>query len=234
MNPILLLTAAGFFILTIVFFWLLLNIINKAIQLSSWDSPKKKRVSRNATMGVVAWIIFLTVWSLAGVSARFDLFPLNFAPVLAVPMITILLVTFSGKMKVLLPLIPEKSLVNLQVFRVFVEILLWALFIQNLLPIQMTFEGRNFDILSGLTAPIAALLLIRSKPGMIIWNILCLGLLINIVTVAILSMPVSFRAFENEPSNIIVASFPYIFLPGMLVPLAYGLSFLSIRQYSLK
>jgi hypothetical protein len=34
----------------------------------------------------------------------------------------------------------------------------------------------------------------------------------------------------NEPANTLVAKFPFILLPGVLVPLAYGLHILSLRQ----
>jgi hypothetical protein len=37
----------------------------------------------------------------------------------------------------------------------------------------------------------------------------------------------------NEPANLLVTKFPFILLPGMLVPLAYGLHFLSLRQLGL-
>jgi hypothetical protein len=37
----------------------------------------------------------------------------------------------------------------------------------------------------------------------------------------------------NEPANLLVTKFPFIMLPGMLVPLAYGLHFLSLRQLGL-
>ena len=130
--------------------------------------------------------------------------------------------------------IPAKSLVSLQIFRVFVEILLWMSFLQNLLPVQMTFEGRNFDVLSGLTAPFAAYFLANNRIGLVVWNILSLALLANILAVAVLSMPTPFRYFINEPSNTIVTTFPFIWLPGLLVPLAYGLSFLSIRQVAIQ
>lgn len=163
-------------------------------------------------------------------ASRFDIFPLNMAPVLIVPFVTIIIFTFSKRTLPILASIPPKSIAQLQIFRVFVELFLWALFIENLLPVQMTFEGRNLDILSGLTAPLAALFLAKSKWGLAIWNLLCLGLLINIVTVAIVSMPTDLRIFNNEPANTIVAEFPFILLPGMLVPLAYGLSLLSLRQ----
>jgi hypothetical protein len=69
---------------------------------------------------------------------------------------------------------------------------------------------------------------------MIAWNLISLGLLINIVAIAIVSMPSPLRIFHNEPANTIVAEFPFIFLPTFLVPLAYGLHFLSLRKLTAK
>jgi hypothetical protein len=130
-----------------------------------------------------------------------------------------------------------QQLIQLQVFRVFVEVLLWMLVIENLLPVQMSFEGRNFDILSGLIAAIVAWLAYKNKASktiLIVYNLLGLGLLINIVTIAILSMPTPFQYFINEPSNTIVTLFPFSWLPAFLVPLAYMLHFFSLRQVLMK
>ena len=180
-------------------------------------------------------MVILSTLSYIGFFADFTSFPPRFVIILIVPLVTLIWVSFfSNTTKELLNHIPGKTLINLQVFRVVVEVLLWLLFVQNLLPIQMTFEGRNFDILAGITAPIVSYLAysknLLSRKGVIVWNILCFGLLLNIVITAILSMPTSFRYFLNDPSNTIVTEFPFVWLPGFLVPLAYGLHFLSIRQ----
>jgi hypothetical protein len=151
-----------------------------------------------------------------------------------IPLVIVLLLVFSKVSKTILDQINLKAITELQVFRVFVEIILWLLFIQNRLPIQMTFEGLNFDILAGITSLLAARWLLRSRSWMIAWNILGLALLINIVTIAILSMPTSLRVFDNEPANTIVTQFPFIFLPTFLVPLAYILHFLSLRKLLMK
>ena len=173
------------------------------------------------------------ILSLSGFLNDFSTFPPKFIIVLVVPLVTIIWAIRTKTTREILQHTPPESIIRLQSFRVFVEILLWMLFIANLAPIQMTFEGRNFDVLSGLTAPLIAFLVARKKlsvPLTILWNVACLGLLINIVTTAILSLPTPFRVFMNEPSSAIVAEFPVVWLPALLVPLAYGLQFLSIRQ----
>jgi hypothetical protein len=54
--------------------------------------------------------------------------------------------------------------------------------------------------------------------------------LLNIVITAILSTPSPWRVFMNEPANYVVTWFPISWLPGFLVPLAYYLHFISLKQ----
>lgn len=232
-NMDLTLTGLGFVLVTITFYGLLIRQLYRALTLSGWEESKQKRIRRGAVIALSAWALVLATLSLTGVTRNFDIFPANAAPVLLVPLVSVLLVVLSGKTAHLLKFVPEKAIINLQVFRLFVEILLWLLVIQNLIPIQMSFEGRNFDILVAITAPLAAWLFAGKKWALITWNILGLCLLINIVAISLLSLPTPFRVFTNEPTNTIVLAWPFVLLPGMLVPLAYGLHFLSLRQLSL-
>jgi len=228
---------AGFVVLTVIFFGLLLNEFKKALTKSDFDHQQKKKILTRLLVGLVFWAAFVSAWSLTGRMANFAMFPLNVLPILIIPLITILAITFSKTFRKIIIHVPAQNLVRLQSFRFFVEILLWALFIQNQLPVQMTFEGRNFDVLSGLSAPIVAYLISRQKlspAGLLIWNVLCLGLLLNILGTAILSMPTPLRIFMNEPANTIITAFPVSWLPGFLVPLAYGLHFFSLRQLAIK
>lgn len=231
------LTQAGFILLTVIFYYLLLREFKEALPKTTLTADRQKKFITTGTAVLTAWAVVVSGLSLVGFAGNFDLFPINIGPLLLIPLIIIIVFTFSKTVTEMLAQIAPERIIRLQVFRVFVEILLWMLFIQNLLPIQMSFEGRNFDILAGLTAPLMAYLASRntvSKSLLIIWNIVCLGLLINIVTIAIFSMPTPFRYFMNDPSNTIVTQFPFSWLPTFLVPLAYMLHFFSLRQLLLK
>ena len=233
-STYLLTTGLGFVFLTALSFGILLRHLARVLSNSDYSTSQQKRIKTAAMLAIIGWAFVLAIISWSGFSQKFHLFPLNIAPILIVPLVTIVWVTFSNTTKQLLPLIPARHLIRLQVFRVAVEILLWLLFLQNMLPVQMTFEGRNFDVMAGITAPLVAYLFSDNKKILLIWNLVCRGLLINIVGTAILSMPTPIQVFENEPANTIVAVFPFIFLPGFLVPLAYGLHFLSLRKLFLK
>jgi len=234
MNTNLTLTGVAFVLVTIVYFGLVVRTFSRALVLSGWDTIKQQRIRTGTILAFAGWALVLATLSLTGVTSNFGIFPANAGPVLIIPMVSILVVVFSGKVKHLLQFVPEKTLIVLQTFRFFVEMLLWSLVVQHMIPVQMSFEGRNFDILVAITAPFAAWLLAGKKWALIIWNVLGLCLLLNIVTIALLSMPTPFRVFDNEPANTIVLEWPFILLPGMLVPLAYGLHFLSLRQLSLR
>jgi hypothetical protein len=116
------------------------------------------------------------------------------------------------------------SLVYFQAFRIIVELLLHRMWEQDVVPVQMTYAGRNFDIVSGITAAILGFWMSRggrpSRVVLLLWNLLGLALLINIVTVAVLSAPVSFRHFTEGPPNLLPSTFPDIWLPSFLVQLA--------------
>ena len=97
----------------------------------------------------------------------------------------------------------------------------------------MTFEGRNFDILSGISAPFIYYIAFRketyNKWVLLVWNIICLILLINIVSIAILSAPFAFQRFGLDQPNIAVLYFPYIWLPACMVPVVLLSHLASIR-----
>ena len=234
MNLLFGITAIGFVLLTALLYGLVLRHLRTALAKTGWTEEKQKGIRTGAFIAIMIWSILVAGVALTGLAGKFEWFPFNIAPFLFIPLVGILWITFSAGTKEILKHVPIRALTSLQVFRVFVEILLWMLFIQNLLPEQMTFEGRNFDILAGITAPLMAYFFSDNKKVMVVWNLLSLALLINIVTIAILSMPAPFQVFFNEPSNTIVTKFPFIFLPTFLVPLAYGLHFLSLRKLFMK
>jgi hypothetical protein len=130
--------------------------------------------------------------------------------------------------------IPPQWLLYIQSFRILVELILFIGFLRNIIPVQMTFEGWNFDILTGLLAlPVAYFCFVKKiwdRKMAVVFNIAGLILLLNILVIAVLSMPAPFRYFMNEPANTLVAEFPFVYLPGVLVVLAYTLHIFSLRQ----
>ena len=78
-----------------------------------------------------------------------------------------------------------ERLTYFHIVRIPVEIAIFSWYTQGLVPKLMTFEGINFDIVSGLTAFFIGFAYFRknwiSTRVYKIWNFICLGLLLNIV-----------------------------------------------------
>ena len=130
--------------------------------------------------------------------------------------------------------LPLQILTFLSIIRIPVELVLLWLYQNGQVPQLMTFEGRNFDILSGLTAPLIAWLAFRggqiNKPLLIIWNILGLLLLINIVSHAALSLPSPIQQLAFDQPNRGVLYFPFIWLPSIIVPIVLFSHLASLWQ----
>ncbi|MGH7375568.1 MAG: hypothetical protein ACREJY_15240 [Candidatus Rokuibacteriota bacterium] len=54
--------------------------------------------------------------------------------------------------------------------------------------------------------------------------------LLNVVVHAQLSAPTPWRIFDTDPLTTFIADWPYVWLPGFLVPLAWLLHAVSLRQ----
>jgi hypothetical protein len=129
--------------------------------------------------------------------------------------------------------LPLWALVALQGFRLPLELVMHRAASEGVMPPQMSFSGANFDVLTGASAPVVALLLARgslSHRAIGVWNAAGLLLLANVVTLAALSAPGPLRAFENDPPNVWVDYFPFVWLPTFLVTTAFALHLLVWRR----
>lgn len=128
-----------------------------------------------------------------------------------------------------------KWFVLFHVIRIPIELVLFWLFVYRYLPKEMTFEGRNVDLLAGLSAPLIyyfGFVKKRLTSRIIItWNIISLGLLLNIVVIAILSLPTPFQKFGFEQPNKALLHFPYVWLPCGLVPMVLYAHLITIQHF---
>ena len=93
---------------------------------------------------------------------------------------------------------------------------------EGTMPVQMSYSGLNFDIASGITAIVAAFLIARgvaTRKVAIAWNALASVLLVVVLSIAIGSMPM-FAVFGPDRLMTWVTWFPFVLLPGVLVPAA--------------
>ena len=200
--------------------------------LSWWLTPT--RFAGVSMLVVTAWVALLGYLSLRDVFANFQSLPPRILPALLVPLIAGLLLLRRAGARQLLARTPPQWPVYAQSFRIVMEIILWLLFLQHRAPAIMTFEGRNADILVGLTAiPVAYFCFVRrawSPRVAFWWNVAGILILLNVVVHAQLSTPSPLRVFVTDPPVTFIAYWPYILLPGFLVPLAWLFHAASLIQ----
>lgn len=141
---------------------------------------------------------------------------------------------FSKKGKVFIHTLDIKILTLLHTIRIGAELILFALYSCHAIPEVMTFAGRNFDILAGLSAPIIYYLAfvkgIIGKKGLLVWNSISLLLLINIVVHAVLSVELPFQQFGFDQPNEAILHFPFVWLPAIVVPLVILAHLTAMKQ----
>ncbi|MFM7024386.1 MAG: hypothetical protein ACKOXB_15545 [Flavobacteriales bacterium] len=182
---------------------------------------------------IALWIIFQGIVASTGFYTVFDTKPPHFIFLLFPPLIGIILLFITARGRAFIDTLDTKWLTYLHVVRVPVELVLYWLFVANYVPELMTFEGRNLDILSGLTAPFIAFFLYSGKLNSkvaLFWNFACLALLFNIVINAVLSAPSPFQQQAFEQPNVGVFYFPFVWLPCFIVPAVLLSHVVCIRQ----
>lgn len=185
------------------------------------------------------WLIFQSVISLGGFYLQTEAFPPRLFLCALLPPVLSIISLFIFARRDFISRLPLKTLTWIHVVRIPVEIVLFCLFQAGAIPQSMTFEGRNFDILSGITAPLIAWLAFRggktNKGLLIVWNVFAFLLLINILVNAILSIPSPIQNFGFEQPNVGVLYFPFVWLPAIIVPIvlfSHLASFLQLFKTS--
>jgi hypothetical protein len=99
------------------------------------------------------------------------------------------------------------------------------LYAANRLPAPFAPVAGWGDILIGITAPLVAWLSWRqganARPIVWIWNLAGTADLIAAVGLGVTSSPGPLRLFHGEPSSAIMATLPWLLIPGFLVPLLF-------------
>ena len=180
------------------------------------------------------WLLFQASLSITGFYLNEQSVPPRLFIFALLPALLTITLLFIFTRKDLLSRLPLRTLTLLHIIRIPVEIVLLWLFQNGQVPQLMTFEGRNFDILSGITAPIMAWLAFRNgkinRPLLLIWNVFALLLLINIVTNAFLSVPTPLQKFAFDQPNVGILYFPFIWLPSIVVPVVFFSHLVSFYQ----
>src|SRR5438045_2912239 len=139
-------------LLTLVCLIIILTGLRIVLKKTNWKKGMQNKFFFVTMFILVIWIGLLTILSYKGLFTDFSKLPPRPALAVLIPLPIIFLVAFSKRGTQLLQTVPSHWLVFMQSFRVIVELLLLFAFMAGKLPVQMTFEGRNFDVLTGVLA----------------------------------------------------------------------------------
>ena len=227
-------------LLTTFWFLAIVAAVFFALTFGMWASgrrlgePASDRV-HGALLGgsiAAAWLTVSGVVAASGVLAQFHRRP---PPMMLLLIITTAATTALAFSKVGTRLVTGAGIAGLigyQVFRLPLELWLHHASNVGLIPVQMTFAGSNFDILTGISALVVGLWAMwRTPPRAVVWlwNLVGLGLLVTIVSIAVMSIPGPLLRYTHEPVNRIVAYFPFVWLPAFLVQAAWFGHLLVLR-----
>jgi hypothetical protein len=194
----------------------------RAVYVSSLRSGRMPSVALRASIVAAllsgAWCAFTGILAARGMLRMWG--PPTMGLVLAPMLLIAFGIALSPLGRRLVETIPVAWLVGFQGFRVLVELLLHRAYVEGLMPVQMSYAGRNFDIVTGLSALVVGAWLAsgrRSRVVVLLWNTMGLALLLNVVVVALLSAPTPFRVFTKEPANVWITRAPWVWLPAVMV-----------------
>ncbi len=199
-----------------------------------WMFYKASGFSKVVIVVSLAWLALQTAISLSGFYVASAGGPPRIVFLLLPPVGLIFTLFFVGRGRRFLDGLDLRVLTLLHIIRIPVELVLYWLYLYKAVPQAMTFEGRNFDILSGLTAPLVwyfgFVKPVLGKWVLIGWNVVCMLLLVNIAVTAVLSAPSPFQQFGFEQPNIALFYFPFVWLPCCLVPTVLLANVVAIRR----
>ena len=148
---------------------------------------------------ITVWLVVTYVAAAQGVFRDFSTNPPRFFILLPTILVVALLLARSAHGTLISSKFSVYSLIGIQTFRFLPEFFLDLSYREGFAPIQMTYHGRNLDIFVAIAALLIFILNDRipvaPKKLAILFSVFGLGLLFNIIAVAMLSTPVSFRYF---------------------------------------
>jgi len=190
---------------------------------------------------ILITVVVSTVWMAgtwraaeSGVLRQWDATPPPFALLVVGILCLSVALAWTGYGRRLAYGLPLWALVGIQGFRLPLELAMHAMYERGIMPEQMSYSGRNFDIVTGFTALVVAWLVSAGRMGrrlVLIWNVVGLLLVLNVVTIGILSTP-RFRLFGDDRINVFITYTPFVWLPAVMVLAALAGHLIVFRALS--
>ncbi|MCA9607027.1 MAG: hypothetical protein KC619_15585 [Myxococcales bacterium] len=160
-----------------------------------------RRAGTYALLGALVWMALTGAWVAAGLPARGAPGLMGFFAIANVGAIAL---AFSPVGTRLIEGVPLWTLAAFQGFRLPLELVLHAWSSEGVVPVQMTFEGHNFDIVTGtLGLLVAVVALVRRRdlprPWLLTFNAIGSALLLAVIVIVLLSSPLPIKRYEGPP-----------------------------------
>ena len=187
----------------------------------------------------LSWILIQSILGFYGFYQNINLTPPRIMLYGLLPILLIFASTFfSLKGKKFIDSIDLKLLTYCHTIRIPIEIILTLLYHKGLMSVLVTFEGTNFDIFTGISAPIIVFFVFRKKAvhhrALLLWNFVCLILLLNVIVTAVLSTPSPLQLLSLAQPNVAILTFPFNLLPSFIAPLMLYAHLIAIRKILIK
>lgn len=196
---------------------------------------RSTKETKNVLLFSLPWLIVTALAALSGIT-QVTTAPPRLLFLLLIPVSAIILLFSTSRGRKFIDALDPARLTLIHVIRIPVEIVLFLLFLKGTVAEIITFEGRNYDILAGISAPLIYYFGFRKKligrKGLILWNILCLVLLFNVVIHAVLTVPYPFQQLAFDQPTIAVLYFPFVWLPAYVVPVVLFSHLATLRSLS--
>lgn len=166
--------------------------------------------------GLMILICLILVPSIMVKSKLFETHMLPAAPLFILALNIVAFYFAFGKLGLKLSTLPIWWLAIFQSFRLPLEFVLHQWSQSGTVPVEMTWSGQNFDVITGATSLLFFISFFRQTVFFWIFNILGFGLLINVVRVAIMSAPFPF-SWNLEKPLLLLFYLPYTFIISICV-----------------
>lgn len=179
-----------------------------------------------------SWLTYLTVLSYSEALHSFEL-PPRFPLLVFIPVILLSIIFWiRNKNNRDVLSIPITWTVHFQSFRIFVELILLYTFYAGIIPKSATFEGLNFDVLMGISAPFMGYFVFkfnRSRFLQYAWNLL--GILMILFVGFIIATSMYAPTIWESQTPIVSMDFvsmPYLLIAGFLAPMGIFMHIVSL------
>lgn len=197
----------------------------------------RARSWRAAAAFAAAASVWIAAWgalAAAGVLGRVDARPPPMALMIPLVLAMALGLGLSSLGGAVAERVPLGAIVLAQAFRLPLELAMHRAGADGLMPVELSFSGYNFDVLTGALSLVVGPLALRgSAPrwALVAWNAVGIAALSAIVVIAVASSPM-LRLFGDDPRhvNTWVTRVPYVWLPTVLVVIAVASHVVATRR----